>query len=290
MSEKTVQEKLENSNSTETVTPVVETKTPATEAKPAEVKNDKTLEQVIDSSTGQNDHDDEVEKKTKTWKSIKKELKQRNADVEELKDLVTQLATIVESDKREKLSEAKIKAFAEKRGVDPESIRELAELLRTEDVQTPSKKVATVSKQSKPKDDDEDDDDEDEDEEPKKKPKGLNRDRLSRAVDSMVADFLADIPEYAEIVDVNTIKELILANPNKYATKTISEIVDEIYGKALKGRGGIESIKSQNRETTRNKPGNKLTAKDFEDMQNDPTAMKEYKSNLIERARKFGLN
>ncbi len=286
MSEKTVQEKLENSNSTEvTPAPAVETPAPA-QAKP-EVKNEKTLEQVIDSSTGQNDHGDEVGKKTETWKSIKTELKQRNADVEELKDLVTQLATIVENDKKEKLSEAKIKAFAEKRGVDPESIRELAELLRTEDVQTPSKKNATVSKQSKQKPDEDEDEDDDE---PKPKSKGLNRDRLSQAVDSMVADFLADIPEYAEIVDVATIKELILANPNKYANKTISEIVDGIYGKSLKGKGGIETIKSQNRDTTRAKPGNRLTAKDFEDMQNDPTAMKEYKSGLLDRARKYGLN
>ena len=68
----------------------------------------------------------------------------------------------------------------------------------------------------------------------------------------------------------------------------INEIIDKIYGKSIKGKGGIEKIKSNNRQTEKKSFG-KLSSAEFKEIKNDPEAMKEYKSGLISRARKFGL-
>lgn len=281
-----ITDKLENANSKkpEVTEEKVETKV---ETKTEEKKeNAKTLEQIIN-STGHNDHDDEEKKtdpKDGVIVSLKKELKNNKKEMSEIKTLVSDLTTLIQNDSRAKLSEAKIQAFAEKRGVDPESIRELAELLREEPVQAPKK---VDSKQTK-KDEDEDEEDEDEEEEIPKVTKTFNAKRLSLAIDKMVEDFLTDIPEYAEIVDVDTVKEMILANPQAYASKTISEIVEKIYGKAIKGKGGIEAIKRQNRDTTKKTTG-RLSQEEMESLKTDPVAMKEYKEDLVKRAQKFGL-
>lgn len=261
---------------TEVVTPKAkETKTPT------------TLEQVI-GSTGQDDHNDEEtpkeDPKDKVIISLKRELRESKKERGEIKTLVTDLVNALEAEKSQKLSEAKILAFAEKRGVDPDSIRDLAELLRDE--VAPQSKKAPVSKKQAESEDDEDDSDEDEDETPVTKK--FSNARLAKAVDQMVTDFLDDTPEYEDIVDIDTLKEIILANPQKYIKMPINEIVDKIYGKSIKGKGGIEKIKNNNRQTEKKSFG-KLSAQEFKEIKNDPEAMKEYKSGLISRARKFGL-
>lgn len=266
------------------------TPAPIIEAPVVKVEETKkqTLEEVITLS-GQEDPTDEKKKtdpKDGVIVSLKKELRENKRDMGELKSLVTDLANVIKSEKQAKMSDAKIQAFAEKRGVDPESIRDLAELLRDEVVQPQATKVAPVGKQSK---DEVDEDDEDDEEEVPEVTKKFNKTRLGQAVDKMVSDFLTDIPEYANIVDVDTVKEMILANPQAYANKTISEIVDKIYGKAIKGKGGIEAIKSQNRDTTKKTTG-KLSQADMENLKTDPQGMKDYKADLLSRATKFGLN
>ena len=281
-----IQDKMENANSPK---PAEETKVEAkAETVVTPKENAKTLEDVI-ASTGHNDHDDEkkTDPKDGVIVSLKRELKESKKEMGEIKTLVSDLTTLIQNDSKVKLTNAKIEAFAEKRGVDPESIRELAELLRDEVVQPQATKVAPVSKSTK-KDEDEDED-EDEEEEIPKVTKTFNKARLGQAVDKMVSDFLEDIPEYANIVDTDTVKEMILANPQAYANKTISEIVDKIYGKAIKGKGGIENIRGQNRDTTKKTTG-KLSQADMEALKTDPVAMKEYKQDLVARAQKFGLN
>jgi len=261
--------------------------TPPQEGKSEEEKKPATLEQVI-GSTGQEDPTDEKPKadqhKDAVITSLKRELRESKKERTELKELVTDLANMMQAEKKATLSDAKIKAFAEKRGVDPESIRELTELLRDEDVQPQSKK-ATVSKTQSKADEDEEDEDEEEFEVPKK----LNKARLTTAVNKMVDDFLDDMPEYADIVDAETIKEMMIANPQKYATKTMSEIVEKIYGNAIKGKGGIEKIKGQNRDTTKKTTG-RLSSKEFSQIKDDPEAMKDYKQGLMARVQKYGLN
>lgn len=281
-----ITDKLENANSEKKVEATVVEADKKAEAKAETKETAKTLEQVID-STGHNDHDDEkknTDPKDGVIVSLKKELKSNKKEMSEIKTLVSDLTNLIQNDSKVKLSNAKIEAFAEKRGVDPESIRELAELLRDETVQSPKK---VDSKQTK-KDEDEEDEDEDEEEEVPKVTKSFDKKRLGQAVDKMVIDFLIDIPEYAEIVDTDTVKEVILANPQAYASKTISEIVEKIYGKAIKGKGGIEAIRNNNRDNTKKTTG-KLSQEEMEALKTDPTAMKEYKKDLVNRAQKFGL-
>lgn len=255
--------------------------------KEKENKSPTTLEQVI-GSTGQDDHNDEEtpkeDPKDKVIISLKRELRESKKERGEIKALVTDLVTALEAEKSQKLSEAKIQAFAEKRGVDPDSIRDLAELLRDE--VAPQSKKAPVSKKQTEPEDDEDDIDEDEDEKPVAKK--FSNARLAKAVDQMVTDFLDDTPEYEAFVDIDTVKEIILANPQKYIKMPINEIIDKIYGKSIKGRGGIEKIKNNNRQVEKKSFG-KLSASEFKEIKNDPEAMKEYKSGLIARAKKFGL-
>jgi hypothetical protein len=286
---------LDKLNGTQDKAPETPNPADVTPAKENEAPKDKenktpttTLEQVI-GSTGQDDRNDEEtpkeDPKDKVIISLKRELRENKKEMSEVKTLVTDLVTALNAEKSQKMSEAKIVAFAEKRGVDPDSIRELAELLRDE-VAPQSKKAPVSKKQAEPEDDDEEDIDEDEDEKPVAKK--FSNARLAKAVDQMVTDFLDDTPEYEAIVDIDTVKEIILANPQKYIKMPINEIIDKIYGKSIKGKGGIEKIKSNNRQTEKKSFG-KLSSAEFKEIKNDPEAMKEYKSGLISRARKFGL-
>lgn len=267
--------------SKETTAKAVETK---------ETTTPKTLEDVI-SSTGHNDHDDESKKapvanddKDKVIVSLKRELKEGRKETREIKALVTDLTNLIESDKKSKLSDAKIIAFAEKRGVDPDSIRDLAELLRDEVApQETTKKVSQKGKQTDEDEDSEDDEDEDE------PTPTFNTKRLSGAVDKLLSDFLEEMPEYEDVVDEDTVKELILSNPAKYTKLNMGQIVEKIYGKTITGKKGVEKLNSTNREKKEANYKGKLSSKEFESIKDDPEAKKEYRSGLLERARKFGI-
>lgn len=255
-------------------------------AKTEETKSE-TLEDVI-TSTSHNDHDDKSKKaeagddKDKVIVSLKRELKENRRETKEIKSLVTDLTNLIETDKKSKLSEAKIQAFAEKRGVDPDSVRELADLLRDEVAPPVSNKKDT--QKSKPQDEELEDDEEDE-----TPPAKFDTKRLSMAVDKLLSDFLSDMPEYADVVDEESIKDLILANPAKYAKLNMGQIVEKIYGKTLTGKKGVEKINSQNREKKSNNVKGNVSQKDFEKIKDSPEDMKEYRSGLLERARKFAM-
>ncbi len=276
------QEKAPESKETTVEKKAVETK---------ETTTPKTLEDVI-SSTGHNDHDDESKKapksadddKDKVIVSLKRELKENRRETKEIKSLVTDLTNLIESDKKSKLSDAKIVAFAEKRGVDPDSIRDLAELLRDE--VAPQETTKKVSQKGKPTDEDEDNEDDEDEDEPTPT---FNTKRLSGAVDKLLADFLEEMPEYENVVDEDTVKELILSNPAKYTKLNMGQIVEKIYGKTITGKKGVEKLNSTNREKKEANYKGKLSSKEFESIKDDPEAKKEYRSGLLERARKFGI-
>lgn len=257
-----------------------------TTSTPASQENkEQTLEQVI-GSTGQDDHNDEskkVEKPVEDEKdaviiSLKKELRENKKETKEVKKLVSDLTNLIENDKKSKLSDEKIKAFAEKRGVDPDSIRDLAELLRDE--------VAPQKQTAKPTDEDESEE-EDEDE-VDTKPMKFDLKRLGVAVDKMLTDFIKDSPEYKDVVDEETVKELILANPNKYSKLNMNQIVEKIYGKTVQGKKGIENLKNQTRDKEVKTKGS-LSRKEFDEIKDNPEAMKEYRGSLLARAHKYGI-
>lgn len=261
------------------------TETPSDQSGSEETKNS-TLEQVI-GSTGQNDHDDE-EKQTKADPkdtviiNLKRQLKETKRETAEVKGLVQELTNLVQKETKSKLSEAKIVAFAEKTGADPDSIRELAELIRDEVAPQKEEKSSKASK-VQPKEDDEDEDDEEE------LPK-FNKGRLTKAVNQLVDEFLEEMPEFEEIVEADDLKEIILSNPQKYAKTPIIEIVEKFYGKAIKGKKGIESMKpSGSSHQAEKKVGGKLSEKEFEAIKDDPEAMKEYRKDLFSRVQKAGL-
>ena len=208
------------------------TETPSDQSGSEETKNS-TLEQVI-GSTGQNDHDDEEKQakasdpKDNVIVSLKRQLRDTKRETAEVKGLVQELTNLVQNETKAKLSEAKIVAFAEKTGADPDSIRELAELLRDEVAPQKEDKTSKASK-VQPK---EDEDDEDEDEELPK----FNKARLAKAVNQLVDEFMDEMPEYDDVFDSEDLKEIILSNPNKYARMPIIQIVEKFYGRAVKGK------------------------------------------------------
>lgn len=263
------------------------TETPSDQTGSEETKNS-TLEQVI-GSTGQNDHDDE-EKQAKASDpkdsviiSLKRQLRDTKRETAEVKGLVQELTNLVQNETKAKLSEAKIVAFAEKTGADPDSIRELAELLRDEVAPQKEDKTSKASK-VQPKIEDEDEDD-NEDELPK-----FNKSRLTKAVNQLVDEFMDEMPEYDDIFDSEDLKEIILSNPNKYARMPIIQIVEKFYGRAVKGKKGIESVKpAGTSHQAEKKTGGKLTDKEFEAIKDDPEAMKDYRKDLVSRIQKAGL-
>lgn len=271
----------ENPKSDNNTTSSEETKTP-------------TLEEVI-TSTGQDDRTDESKKddkksedgsKDKLIVSLKRDLKKQGKEMSELRGIVSDLMNVLETDKKSKLSEAKIKAFAEKRGVNPEDIRDLAELLRDE--VAPQDSTKRESQGSKVSEDEDEDDDEEEETIEENVGKKFDIKRLSTAVDTMLADFLEDMPEYAEVVDEETIKELILAKPAKYAKLNMSQIVEKVYGRTIQGKKGVERLSNSSRERGAKTKGN-LTKKEFDQIKDDPEALKEYRRSILDRASQYGI-
>lgn len=262
------------------------TETPSDQSGSEETKNS-TLEQVI-GSTGQNDHDDEEKQakasdpKDNVIVSLKRQLRDTKRETAEVKGLVQELTNLVQNETKAKLSEAKIVAFAEKTGADPDSIRELAELLRDEVAPQKEDKTSKASK-VQPK---EDEDDEDEDEELPK----FNKARLAKAVNQLVDEFMDEMPEYDDVFDSEDLKEIILSNPNKYARMPIIQIVEKFYGRAVKGKKGIETMKpAGSSHQAEKKTGGKLTDKEFDAIKDDPEAMKDYRKDLVSRIQKAGL-
>lgn len=249
-----------------------------------------TLEEAL--TTSQNDRVDKSEKgktdsddsKEKVIVSLKKELKSQNRQITEMKTLVSDLVSAIEGEKNAKLSNEKIKAFAEKRGVAPEDIKELAELLRDEVAPQSSKKDVQKGKNKVDEPEDEDEDEEDDDELDTKA--FQNKKRLEKAVDKLISDFLEDMPEYSDIVDEDTVKEMILANPTKYAKLNMNQIVEKIYGKAVKGKRGVEKF-TPNTRGDKKKPTGKVSDEEFKEIQKDPEARKEWRKGLVERASKI---
>lgn len=250
-----------------------------------ETKNT-TLEQVID-STGQNDHDDE-EKQVKTSNpkdsaiiNLKRQLREQKQEITEARELLQELTTLVQKDAKTKLSQAKINALAEKTGTDPDAIRELADLIREEVAPPKEDKTSKASKRQA-----EHDDYEEEDEKPKVK---LDRARLVQGVNALVDNFMQEMPEYQDVFDGEDLKEIILSNPNKYSSMPIIEIVEKFYGKAVKGKKGIESMKPSGSSHQEKKVGGRLSSREFKEIKDDPEAMKDYKADLLSRVRKAGL-
>lgn len=190
-------------------------------------------------------------------------------DLADMRELMTSTVSLLEQEKKQTLSTKKINDFAEKQGVDADTIRELMSLMKDET--TTSSQVKEV-KQTK-----------------EEKSELPSPQRLSRAVDELLEEFLESTPEYKDLVDVEAIKDIILDNPSFYLNKSPIEIVEKIYGKQIKGKAGIEKIQSQNRSYEKKTTG-KLTDKEFTDIKDDPEAMKSYRKNLVERAAKYALN
>ena len=211
---------------------------------------------------------DDEEKEERKWGEIKKENK-------EMKQAIVELTTLVKAGETSKMTEKQLADFAEKRGVDPESVRELADILKLT-LGLEAKPTTTVQKS----------DDEDEPVVPKTSEKISPR-RLETAVSKMLNDFLDTEPEYAEIVDEDVIKDMVLANPEKYQNQTMAQIVEKVYGRALKGKTGIESPRTTSKETTKRRNVPVKDQKEFEEILKDPEKLSEYKTGLMDRIKKY---
>lgn len=253
--------------------------------------NESTLEDKLQEESGQKISRDENSAKNneptredlivQLKNEIRNERKSHKAEMREIRQIVTDLTSSLEAEANRKLSKQKIQAFAEKVGADPETIEELATLLK-DDI-NPSQKTKTKELPSKK--DEEEDDDEDDEELPAK----IDNRRLSLAVDSMINQFLKDMPEYKDVIDQEVVKDLIIANPRKYSKFTMTQIVEKLYP-SINGKKGIESPKPQARESSdKKKEFNSIGQKEFKEVLNDPEERRNYRKDLLERARKFAL-
>lgn len=226
-----------------------------------------TLGQVIGPESDHKSSDDET-KEDRKWGEMKKENR-------EMKQAITDLTNLVKATETSKLTEKQLADFAEKRGVDPESVRELADIIKLT-LDGGAKPTNTVKKS----------DDEDEPVVPRVVEK-LSPKRLEAAVSKMLNDFLDSEPEYAEIVDEDVIKDMVLASPEKYQTKTMAQIVEKVYGKALQGKTGIESPRTTSKETTKRRNVPVKDQKEFDEILKDPEKMVDYKKGLMDRIAKY---
>lgn len=133
----------------------------------------------------------------------------------------------------------------------------------------------------------EDEDDEDEQNAPKREVVNIDTSRLGKAVDEMLTSFLADMPEYKDIVNSEVIKSLVLANPNKNMNRTMNDLVEEVYGKAVAGKKGIDSSKPNSGKNDTVDLSKPLNQEEYRDVMADKDQRKSYVDNLVEKAKKF---
>lgn len=255
--------------------------------------NESTLEDTLQENAGQKISRDENKSAESTNEKsrediivqlkdeMRRERKSHKTEMREIRSIVSELTSTLEAEANRKLTKQKIDAFAEKVGADPETIAELATLLKDDINPQKEKSKKTVLKSQE--DDQEDDEEEDDNELPQK----IDNRRLSMAVDTMIKQFLKDMPEYKEVLDEDIIKDLIIANPRKYSQMTMTQIVEKVYPN-ISGKKGIENPRPQKRDSTDKKlQYNNINEKDFKEVLNDPDQRKEYRSDLLSRAKKY---
>lgn len=108
------------------------------------------------------------------------------------------------------------------------------------------------------------------------------REGMEKKFNDLYTKTLKEMPEYADIVNVEAIKALAFNPAN--AKKTLPQIIEEVYGNSVKGRKTLETTRS-NRESEAPDFQNP-TAEDFKKMENDPVAKEKWSKSAEDQIRR----
>lgn len=201
------------------------------------------------------------------------ELKKQNKEMR--KDL-TSLMDSIKSGATERETRDEIAELAKNHDVNPEFLKTLVATIE----KNVSKKFETAGKGKKEAkaDDGDDDDSDDQDEGEKVSPEKVNtifNTHYDKIIDRM--------PEFAEVVNKEVIRELSKLPSN--SNKTLTQIIEDTYGKTLTGKRTIDSGKPGAGKEA--KPIDYARAKKdtdyFLEIMKDPDLKREYNANLISK-------
>ena len=107
--------------------------------------------------------------------------------------------------------------------------------------------------------------------------------RREKKFDELFSKTLADNPEYESFADKEIVK-LLAFNPSN-AKKTLPEILESVYGKAVQGRKTIESTHAS--RTPEEVDVNNPTSDDWNKIENDPEARKKWAEKAEKEIRQY---
>lgn len=97
--------------------------------------------------------------------------------------------------------------------------------------------------------------------------------------ESIIAETLNELPEYANIIDKNDLRDWVLSG--KYSKLSMAQLVEQKYGKFVQGKKTLETS-NPSKEATQVDISN-LTDEDWNRMNNDPELRKKYSENFGDR-------
>lgn len=194
---------------------------------------------------------------------LKKENKELRKDLKELKVLIENGGS-----KAEVTDE--IAAIAEEYDLKPDFLKKLAGSIRKDVEKESSKeldsKISDILKPIEAKD---------------------RQEKIDKVFDKHFSAAMADMPEFADIVNPAVIKSLSLDASNK--DKTFSQLIEDTYGKAVPGKRTLENTKPGGGRAPEGIDFDKARkdSKYFESIMADPAQKKEYNEGLLDRVKSF---
>lgn len=193
----------EEDNKTEVI-PEEEITEVTTEVKTEAEPKGKTMEEILGEK-----EDDSVP--LATFLELKKEKKEIEKQLKEIKESAEKGATKAEI-------KEDLKALADKYDVDPNFLADLSTIVYSKAKEEADEVVNSKLKPLEAKD---------------------KQEKINKIFNEHYENVMAEMPEYAEVVNKDVIKSLSLLPEN--AKKTFQQIIEETYGKTVSGKSTMES-------------------------------------------------
>lgn len=186
---------------------------------------------------------------------LKKDNKQMDKDIKALKKLIEDGGT-----KGEVIDT--VDSLATEYNLDPKFLNKLANSIRKDVEKEADEKLSSKLKPLEAKD---------------------REDKIDKAFTKHFKDAMAEMPEYADIVNEDVIKSLSLEPKNQ--NKTFAQLIEDTYGKALPGKRTLESTKPGGGRAPEDIDFDRASKdpKYFKQVMENPETKRKYNEQLMER-------
>lgn len=155
-----------------------------------------------------------------------------------------------------------VDSLAEEYNLDPKFLTKLANSIRKDVEKEADDKISSKLKPLEAKD---------------------REDKIDKAFNKHFKEAMAEMPEYADIVNEDVIKSLSLEPKNQ--NKTFAQLIEDTYGKAVPGKRTLETIQPGGGRAPEDSDFDKARKdkKYFAEIMANPETKRKYNDNLIER-------